>query len=113
MIKRDFKTEAIIRDSKILKIELQFESFSKDSKIEKCVTISFLKNENEQIELTLINPQKFDIFDNECSGDYVGNIKVLEENGIITFCFDPYDKSIDGIQDEDNYLFLCGDFTIS
>ena len=112
MIKRNFDLESQIRDSQQYKLEIQYEHFSDEIKTKLSIKISFIKFDKEIIELTLIEPLKFDCFD-DFGTNHVENLKVFESDDNIIFCFDPYDEQIDEIQEDDNFILKAKSYKIN
>ena len=112
MFKRLLQVESAIRDSKISKIEFQFEHFTDSSYSENCIKISFNKSDKEYIELTLLNPQAIALLDKNFDSHYIDLIKVFKSENGFEISLNPYDERIEGVQDEDNYIFKSLDFKI-
>ena len=113
MTRRRADIENQIRDSQIHKLEIQFENYVDSLISENSIKISFLTNDLEVIELSLVNPKSLAMYDDQINGHYITHIKVLENEESFQVCLDPYDERIKEIQEQDNFVFKSQKIKIS
>ena len=104
MLKRISEIESTLRDSRRDKIEIQFPQFTNDNLIKGELKLTFTKFGKELIELILVEPEKIDLYD-DIEEDYISHVKAFETKDGMEISLDPYDESIEAIEDRDNYVF--------
>ncbi len=105
--------ELAIRDSKQVKIDIQYPRFTENTYSKGQLTLTFEKFEKKQIVLTLIEPTLVDLFDNAINDAYISHIKAFEQVDGCTISLDPHDEAINEIEDRDNYVFQSKAYAIT
>jgi len=113
MLTRISDVESIIRDSMFHKIEFQFEHYSSEKQIESAIKLIFIKFDKELIELILVKPMKYVLFDDEFGSQCISHIKVFKSARGFEISFDPYDERVSEIQERDNYIFHSKSYEVN
>ncbi len=111
-MERITELEKELGDTQLNKIEILLHDNPISNSGEKGISIQFSRNDNSEFKLLLMNPSRFDYYEDNFSGQYIGTIKCFLVDGIVQISLDPYDERIDSITEKDNFNIFCREYKI-
>ena len=94
-----------IRDSRLIKIDVDY--------LKSIVNMTFEKND-VTFNLNLKDISKVDVFDDKIHLEYVSNVKFFkDEKNQYLLSLDPFNESLNQIQEEDNYVFAFKKYSLN
>jgi hypothetical protein len=111
MIRLD-ELELILRDNLLYQINIKMNNLYDSNDYQQNIIMLYFANAERKFILELINPDKFDNFDDHLESQYITHIKCFKDDSKIIISLDPYDERDEKITEEDNFIIQFEDYRI-